>query len=53
MEETVEELKKKYYDSNNKLSLSQQIIRGKELELEKKWWTVITYKMKSEILSIN
>jgi len=33
--ETVEELKKKYYDSSNKLSLSDQIIKGKELELEK------------------
>ena len=36
VEETVEELKKKYFDSNNKLSLSEQIIRGKELELERK-----------------
>lgn len=35
VEETVEELKKKYYDSTNKLSLSDQIIKGKELELEK------------------
>ena len=36
VEETVDELKKKYFDSSKKLSLSQQIIRGKELELEKK-----------------
>lgn len=35
MEETVEELKKKYYDGTNKLSLSDQIIKGKEIELEK------------------
>ena len=35
VEETVEELKQKYYDSTNKLSLSDQIIKGKELELEK------------------
>ena len=35
VEETVEELKKKYYDCTNKLSLSDQIIKGKELELEK------------------
>lgn len=35
VEETVEELKKKYFDSSNKLSLSDQIIKGKELELEK------------------
>ena len=35
VEETVEELKKKYYDSTNKLSLSDQTIKGKELELEK------------------
>ena len=34
VEETVEELKKKYYDSKNKLSLSEQIIKGKEHELE-------------------
>ena len=36
VEETVEELKKKYFDNQSKLSLSEQIIRGKELELEKK-----------------
>ena len=47
VEETVEELKKKYYDSNNKLSLSQQIIRGKELELEKKM--VDCYYIQDEI----
>ena len=35
VEETVEELKKKYYDSEKKLSLTEQIIRGKEIELEK------------------
>ena len=34
VEETVEELKKKYYDSKDKLSLSDQIIKGKEIELE-------------------
>ena len=34
VEETVDELKKKYYDSKNKLSLSEQIIKGKEHELE-------------------
>lgn len=35
VEETVEELKKKYYDSQNNLSLSQQLILNKEFELEK------------------
>ena len=35
VEETIEELKKKYYDGKNKLSLSEQIIKEKELELEK------------------
>ena len=35
VEETIEELKKKYYDGKNKLSLSEQIIRGIEVELEK------------------
>lgn len=34
VEETVEELKKKYYDGKNILSLSEQIIKGKEHELE-------------------
>jgi len=47
VEETVEELKKKYFDSNNKLSLSEQIIRGKELELEKKM--VECYYIQDEI----
>ena len=36
VEETVEELKKKYYDNQNKLSSSDQIICGKELGLENK-----------------
>ena len=36
IEEMVEELKKKYYDNQNKLSLSDQLIWAKELELEKK-----------------
>ena len=35
-EVTVEELRKKYYDNQSKLSLSDQLIRQKELELEKK-----------------
>ena len=35
-EVTLEELKKKYFDSQKKLSLSEQIIKGKELDLEKK-----------------
>jgi hypothetical protein len=43
----VEELKKKYYDSTKKLTLSQQIIRGKELELEKKM--VECYYIQDEI----
>ena len=47
VEETVEELKQKYYDSTNKLTLSQQIIRGKELELEKKM--VECYYIQDEI----
>ena len=47
VEETVEELKKKYYDSTKKLTLSQQIIRGKELELEKKM--VECYYIQDEI----
>ena len=34
VEETIEELKKKYYDCKNKLSLSEQIIKEKELELD-------------------
>ena len=33
--ETIDELRAKYYDSSNKLTLSEQIIKGKELELEK------------------
>ena len=36
IEETVEELKKKYYDNQNKLSLSDQLIRAKELKIKKK-----------------
>ena len=47
VEETVEELKKKYYDNQNKLSLSEQIIRGKELELEKKM--IECYAIQNEI----
>ena len=47
VEETVEELKKKYFDNRNKLSLSEQIIRGKELELEKKM--VECYAIQDEI----
>ena len=43
----MEELKKKYYDSTKKLTLSQQIIRGKELELEKKM--VECYYIQDEI----
>ena len=35
-EKTIEELKKKYYDSQKKLSLSENLIRGKELDLERK-----------------
>ena len=34
-EETIEKLKKQYYDKTSELSLSQQIIKKKELELEK------------------
>ena len=37
VEETVEGLKKKYYDNQYKLSLSEQIKRGKEFELERRW----------------
>lgn len=47
MEETVEELKKKYYDNRNKLSLSDQLIRLKEFELEKKM--VECYGIQDEI----
>ena len=47
IEETVEELKKKYYDNQNKLSLSDQLIRAKELELEKKM--VECYAIQDEI----
>ena len=36
VEETKEELKEKYYNSNSKLLLNEQILREKELELEKK-----------------
>ena len=45
--ETVEDLKKKYYDSISKLSFSEQVIRGKELELEKKM--VDCYYIQDEI----
>ena len=47
VEETVEDLKKKYFDSSKQLSLSEQIIRGKELELEKKM--VDCYYIQDEI----